>query len=81
VILIGRCHRHKVARRIVGDGPAPQAAFDAEVLGAIGIDQQTVRQSVEKVFGDSVAVRILDAHAISPERLRAALGDSRHAPE
>jgi ATP-dependent Clp protease ATP-binding subunit ClpA len=115
--------------RIVGEGPAPEAAFDAEALGAIGIDLEAVRQSVEATFGegalerasrrrgscggaafgvaprlkqaletarqdaahrgtplaagdvalglaqqrDSVAARILDAHGISPERLRAAL--------
>jgi ATP-dependent Clp protease ATP-binding subunit ClpA len=122
-------------RRIVGDGPAQEAAFDAEALGAIGIDLQAVRQKVEATFGegalerasrrrgscggagfgvaprlkralesarqvaarrgtplsaadvalglaqqrDSVAARILDVHAISPERLRAALGGSRDA--
>jgi ATP-dependent Clp protease ATP-binding subunit ClpA len=123
-------------RRIVGDGPAREAAFDADALGAIGIDLQAVRQRVEATFGegalerasrrrgscgaaafgvaprlklalerarhdaarrsvplsaadvalglaqqrDSVAARILDAHAISPERLRAALGGSRDSP-
>jgi ATP-dependent Clp protease ATP-binding subunit ClpA len=121
--------------RIVGDGPAPEAAFDAEALRTIGIDLQAVRQRVEAAFGegalerashrrgncggaafgvaprlklalerarqdaasrgtplsaadvalglarqrDSVAARILDAHAISPERLHAALGGSRNA--
>jgi len=124
-------------RRIVGDGPAQEAAFDADALGAIGIDLQAVRQRVESTFGegalerasrrrgscgaaafgvaprlkqalerarqdaarrgtplnssdvalglaeqrDSVAARILDAHAIAPERLRAALGGSRDALE
>jgi ATP-dependent Clp protease ATP-binding subunit ClpA len=116
-------------RRIVGEGPAPGAAFDAEALGAIGIDLQAVRRRVEETFGggalerasrrrgrcgaaafgiaprlkvalerarrdaarrgappgaadvalslaverDSVAARILDAHAVSLERLHAAL--------
>ena len=123
------------ARRIIGDGPPQAAAFDAEALGAIGIDLQAVRRRVEETFGegalerasrrrgscgggafgvaprlkralesaqqaaarrgtpvsaadvavsvaeqrDSVAARILDAHAVSPERLRAALGDSHDA--
>ena len=122
-------------RRIVGDGPAPDAAFDAEALGTIGIDLHAVRQRVEASFGegalerashrqgscggaafgiaprlklalerarqdaerhgtplsaadvalglarqrDSVAARILDAHAISLERLHAALDGSRDA--
>jgi ATP-dependent Clp protease ATP-binding subunit ClpA len=116
-------------RRIVGTGPAREAAFDAQALDAIGIDLQAVRQRVEETFGegalerasrrrgscggaafgvaphlkqaletarqdaarrgaplgaadvvlglvqqrDSVAARVLDAHAISPERLSAAL--------
>jgi ATP-dependent Clp protease ATP-binding subunit ClpA len=120
------------ARRIVGAGPAPEAAFDAEALGVIGIDLEAVRQRVEATFGegalerasrrqgscggaafgvaprlkraleaahqdaarrgaplcaadvalglarqrDSVAARILDEHAISAERLRAALDGS-----
>jgi ATP-dependent Clp protease ATP-binding subunit ClpA len=124
-------------RCIVGDGPAQEAAFDADALGAIGIDLQAVRQRVEATFGegalerasrrrgscgaaafgvaprlklalerarqdaarrgtplgaadvalglaeqrDSVAARILDAHHIAPERLRAALGGSRDALE
>jgi ATP-dependent Clp protease ATP-binding subunit ClpA len=119
-------------RRIVGDGPAPEEAFDAEALGAIGIDLQAVRRRVEETFGegalerasrrrgrcgaagfgvaprlklalerarrdaerrgaalgaadvalslgeqrDSVAARILDAHSISPARLRAAVSGS-----
>jgi ATP-dependent Clp protease ATP-binding subunit ClpA len=117
-------------RRIVGDGPAGDATFDAEALGAIGIDLHAVRQRVEATFGegalerasrrrgscggaafgvaphlkraleraragaerrgtplgtaavalglaeqrDSVAARILDAHGVTPERLRTALG-------
>lgn len=124
-------------RRIVGDGPAPEAAFDADALGVIGIDLQAVRRRVEATFGegalerasrrrggcggaafgvaprlklaletarqqatrrgtplcaadvalglaeqrDSVAARILDGHAISPERLRAALGGNRDTSE
>jgi ATP-dependent Clp protease ATP-binding subunit ClpA len=124
-------------RCIVGEGPAPEAAFDADALGAIGIDLQAVRQRVEATFGegalerasrrrgscggagfgvaprlkralesarqeaarrgtplgaadvalgiaeqrDSVAGRILDGRAISPERLRAALGGSLDTPE
>jgi ATP-dependent Clp protease ATP-binding subunit ClpA len=121
------------ARRIAGAGPAREGVFDAEALGAIGIDLQAVRERVEATFGegalerasrrrgscggaafgvaprlkraleaahqdaaqsgaplcaadvalalarqrDSVAARILDEHAISPERLRTALAGSR----
>lgn len=38
------------ARRIAGAGPAPEAVFDAEALGAIGIDLQAVRERVEATF-------------------------------
>jgi ATP-dependent Clp protease ATP-binding subunit ClpA len=117
-------------RCIVGEGPAPEAVFDADALGTIGVDLQAVRQRVEATFGEgalerasrrrgscggagfgvapllkralesarheaarrgtplsaadvalaiaqqrgSVAGRILHGRAISPERLRAALG-------
>jgi ATP-dependent Clp protease ATP-binding subunit ClpA len=37
--------------RIVGAGPPPGAAFDAEALGAIGIDLEAVRARVEASFG------------------------------
>ena len=45
------------ARRIVGDGPVPEAAFDAEALGAIGIDLEAVRQRVETTFGEGALER------------------------
>jgi ATP-dependent Clp protease ATP-binding subunit ClpA len=116
-------------RRIIGEGPVAEAAFDADALAAIGIDLQAVRGRAEEIFGkgalerasrrrgscsaaafgiapqlklalerargdarrrgtplgaadvalslgelrDSLAARILDAHSISPERLRVAL--------
>jgi ATP-dependent Clp protease ATP-binding subunit ClpA len=116
-------------RHLVGEGPAQEGAFDAEALGAIGIDLEAVRERVEATFGegalerasrrrgscagaafgvapqlkqalerarqhalprdasltaadvalalaeqhDSVAARILEAHAISPQTLRGAL--------
>jgi ATP-dependent Clp protease ATP-binding subunit ClpA len=44
-------------RRIVGEGPAPEAAFDADALGAIGIDLQAVRQRVEATFGEGALER------------------------
>ncbi len=121
-------------RRIVGDGPAPETAFDADALAAIGIDLDAVRQRVEATFGDGAlerasrrrgqcgaaafgvspglkqalerarqeaaargtpvasadvavalaaqrdptAASLLDAHGISVERLRAALGREAH---
>jgi ATP-dependent Clp protease ATP-binding subunit ClpA len=44
-------------RRIVGEGPAQEEAFDAETLGAIGIDLQAVRQRVEATFGEGALER------------------------
>ena len=37
--------------RIVGEGPAPEAVFDADALVAIGIDLEAVRQSAETTEG------------------------------
>ena len=45
------------ARRIVGDGPAQDAAFDADALGAIGIDLHAVRQRIEATFGEGALER------------------------
>jgi ATP-dependent Clp protease ATP-binding subunit ClpA len=44
-------------RRIVGEGPAPEAAFDADALDAIGIDLHAVRQRVEATFGEGALER------------------------
>jgi ATP-dependent Clp protease ATP-binding subunit ClpA len=44
-------------RRIVGDGPEPGAAFDAEALGTIGIDLGSVRERVEASFGEGALER------------------------
>jgi ATP-dependent Clp protease ATP-binding subunit ClpA len=44
-------------RRIVGEGPAPEAAFDADALDAIGIDLQAVRQRAEATFGEGALER------------------------
>lgn len=125
-------------RRMVGDRPAPEEAFDRAALAVIGVDLEAVRSRVEAEFGagalerarrhrgtcrgaafgmsprlkqalaaarrqavqrggaitaasaalglaeqrDSAASRILDAHAISAERLRVALetGTSNACP-
>ena len=119
--------------RIVSEGPASEAVFDADALRAIGVDLDAVRERVETTFGkgslerawqhrdtchgaafavmpqlkqalelarheaarrgrdittsdvalglarqrESVAERILDAHGVSAERLRAAFGEGR----
>jgi len=39
-------------RRLVGEGPAPETAFDAEALAAIGVDLAAVRERVEATFGE-----------------------------
>jgi ATP-dependent Clp protease ATP-binding subunit ClpA len=39
-------------RRIVGDGPAPETAFDAGALASIGVDLDAVRERVESTFGE-----------------------------
>jgi ATP-dependent Clp protease ATP-binding subunit ClpA len=44
-------------RRIVGDGPAREGAFDAEALAAIGIDLHAVRERVEETFGEGALER------------------------
>ena len=43
--------------RIVGEGPAPEAVFNADALVAIGIDLEAVRQSAETTFGEGALER------------------------
>jgi ATP-dependent Clp protease ATP-binding subunit ClpA len=43
--------------RIAGAGPEPGAAFDADALGSIGIDLDTVRERVEASFGEGALER------------------------
>jgi ATP-dependent Clp protease ATP-binding subunit ClpA len=73
-------------RRLVGEGPDP--AFDADALGAIGIDLHAVRQRVEATFGEGALERAARrqgrcgaaAFGISP-RLKQALARARHDAE
>jgi ATP-dependent Clp protease ATP-binding subunit ClpA len=44
-------------RRIVGTGPAQEAAFDARALDAVGVDLGAVRERVEAIFGEGALER------------------------
>jgi ATP-dependent Clp protease ATP-binding subunit ClpA len=44
-------------RRVVGEGPEPDAAFDADALGTIGIDLGAVRRRIEASFGEGALER------------------------
>jgi ATP-dependent Clp protease ATP-binding subunit ClpA len=44
-------------RRVVGAGPEPESAFDAEALSTLGIDLNAVRERVEANFGEGALER------------------------
>jgi len=43
--------------RVVGAGPAPESAFDADALSTLGIDLNAVRERVEAHFGEGALER------------------------
>jgi ATP-dependent Clp protease ATP-binding subunit ClpA len=74
-------------RRLVGEGPAPESAFDAEALGAIGVDLHAVRQRVEAAFGEGALERASRrqgscggaAFGVAPQLKRALESAGQHA--
>ncbi len=44
-------------RRVVGEGPEPESAFDADALSTLGIDLDAVRERVEANFGEGALER------------------------
>jgi ATP-dependent Clp protease ATP-binding subunit ClpA len=72
-------------RRIVGEGPPPETAFDANALASIGVDLDAVRERVEASFGEGSLERArrgegrcggAAAFGVSP-RLKQALESAR----
>jgi ATP-dependent Clp protease ATP-binding subunit ClpA len=73
--------------RILGAGPPPETAFDADALAAIGVDLAAVRERVEATFGEGALERArraqrgciaADGFGVSP-RLKRALEAGRRA--
>jgi ATP-dependent Clp protease ATP-binding subunit ClpA len=74
-------------RGLVGEGPTPEAVFDADALAAVGVDLAAVRARVEATFGEGSLERARRAEGrcrgaaafgVSP-RLKQALESARCA--